>query len=362
MDILINGRFLTKSPAGVDRTAQELIRALSALETGRMIHCAVPANAPPDQEIRERLSLGNASRIIRSRLTGYAFEQLALMRIMPDAILLSLCNMGPVLRARQVAMLHDAQVFDSPQSYHPAFRLVYRLLQPLLARLAGRTVTVSDYSRGRLAVNAVTGTREAQVIHNGVDHFEQVGADLSVLSRLGAAAKGFCLAFAHPAAHKNLAVLLAAYAADRSLPPLVLAGASSADSAPGDARIIRLGRVSDGELKALYQNALMFLFPSLTEGFGFPALEAMACGCPVIAARAGAIPEVAGTAARLLDPRDDAAWAKAMAALAGDDAARQRMADEGRTQAARFTWRNAAARLARVIDAYEADLAVPSRS
>lgn len=357
MDILINGRFLTKSPAGVDRTAQELIRAIAALETGRAIHCAVPANAPPDKEIRERLLLGEGSRIVRSGQTGYAFEQLALARIMPDAILLSLCNMGPVLRARQMAMLHDAQVFDSPQSYRAVFRTAYRVLQPLLAWRAARTLTVSAFSRERLKANRVTGRHDALVIHNGVDHFDRVTADPSVLDRLGTAAGGYALAFAHPAAHKNLAVLLAAYAADGTLPPLVLAGASTAIAAEDDERIIRLGRVSDGELKALYQNALMFLFPSLTEGFGFPALEAMACGCPVVAAEAGAIPEVVGQAAVLLDPSDHLAWASEIAALAAHGPARARLANEGLAQAKKFRWHDSANRLAAAIDAYETELA-----
>lgn len=357
MDILINGRFLTKSPAGVDRTAQELIRAFAALETGRAIHCAVPADAPADNVIRDRLLLGSGSRIVRSGQKGYAFEQLALARILPDAILLSLCNMGPVLRARQMAMQHDAQVFDSPRSYRPAFRLAYRVLQPLLARRAARTLTVSAFSRERLKANRVTGRHDALVIHNGVDHFDRVAADPLVLDCLGTAAGSYAFAFAHPASHKNLAVLLAAYAADETLPPLVLAGASAASGAEHDERIIRLGRVSDGELKALYQNAMMFLFPSLTEGFGFPALEAMACGCPVVAAEAGAIPEVVGQAAVLLDPSDHRAWASEIAALAADCPARARLANEGIAQARKFLWRDSAMRLAAAIDAYEAELA-----
>ncbi|MFC0588219.1 glycosyltransferase family 4 protein [Novosphingobium aquiterrae] len=354
MHVLINGRFLSRSPTGVDRTAQELVRALGKLEVrGMTIHCAVPADAPADAEIRARLCLTAESVILRSRLRGYLFEQLALPQMMPEAILLSLCNIGPVVRRRQIVMLHDAQAFDAPQSYGAAFRMTYRLLQPVLARRCGMVLTVSNYSRERLRQTNITGKRQAEVVPNGADHFERVVADHSVLTRTGLPAGGYALAFANPAMHKNIAIVLAAYAThDKDLPPLVLAGSPPTGFALDDGRIRVLGRVTDGELKALYQNAKMFLFPSLTEGFGFPALEAMTCGCPVIAADAGAIPEVVGDAARLIDPRDWREWARVIARLHIEDDERGRMIDAGRLRARRFTWHVAATRLAGLIESY----------
>ena len=129
--------------------------------------------------------------------------------------------------------------------------------------------------------------------------------------------------------------------------PLILAGQGTAAMIEGDqsgiGESIRfVGRVSDGELKALYEHARLFLFPSLTEGFGFPVLEAMSCGCPVIASDAGAITEVAGAAAMLCDPRDEAAWTRAIDALQYDDARLASLAAAGRVQAGQFTWQRSA--------------------
>ncbi|MDE2411089.1 MAG: glycosyltransferase family 4 protein [Sphingomonadales bacterium] len=343
MHLLINGRFLSRPLSGVDRTAQELIRALVAQQPGRplQIDCAVPRDAPEDATIRQRLTLPATSRIHRSSWRGYAFEQLALARIAPQAMLLSLCNIGPVARQRQLILIHDAQVHDAPESYTPAFRAAYALLQPRLARRARHVATVSDHSRRRLLANGIGRPGSIAVIANGVDHLDRVAPDHSIIERLRLEAQSYVLALTHPAPHKNLALLHRVYpTGDPSLPPLVLVGPRSNE--PGDDRIRYTGRISDGELKALYAGARMFLFPSLTEGFGFPALEAMTCGCPVIAARAGAIPEVVGDAAILLDPHNADGWLSAIIALSQDATARDALTRAGRQRAARFTWDRAA--------------------
>jgi alpha-1,3-rhamnosyl/mannosyltransferase len=98
--------------------------------------------------------------------------------------------------------------------------------------------------------------------------------------------------------------------------------------------------VPDRDLPALYAGARAFVLPSLHEGFGLPVLEAMACGVPVVAARAGALPETCGGAARLADPRDPAALAAAVEDVL-DDPAPWRTA--GLARAAAFSWGRTAA-------------------
>jgi glycosyltransferase involved in cell wall biosynthesis len=156
--------------------------------------------------------------------------------------------------------------------------------------------------------------------------------------------------------HKNLALLLAVVPrlAAEGVPPLVVVGPARdrqalahmvSDAAAND--LVRfVWSPPDDELAALYQHAFALLLPSRNEGFGLPALEAMACGCPVIAARAGALPEVVGGAGVLLDPDAPAVWREAVRALLRDPAQRDALARAGLERAAQFSWSKAAAGLA----------------
>jgi glycosyltransferase involved in cell wall biosynthesis len=148
---------------------------------------------------------------------------------------------------------------------------------------------------------------------------------------------------------KNLEGLLRAFARAKKagIPhTLVIAGARGW----GDSRLAPLpealgisdsviftGFVEDDDLPHLYGNADFFVYPSLYEGFGLPVLEAMACGTPVITANTSSIPEVAGDAALLVDPRSEMELAAAMVQLAGDPGLRADLGRRGGSQAARFS-------------------------
>jgi glycosyltransferase involved in cell wall biosynthesis len=105
-----------------------------------------------------------------------------------------------------------------------------------------------------------------------------------------------------------------------------------------------VGYVSDAELKALYQHAACFVFPSLYEGFGIPPLEAMACGCPVIASAVPAVREVCADAAAYFDPTRGDELAERLRMLLADEAQRQRLREAGRRRLARYSWQAAAER------------------
>jgi glycosyltransferase involved in cell wall biosynthesis len=115
------------------------------------------------------------------------------------------------------------------------------------------------------------------------------------------------------------------------------------------ARGRRLGRVTDGELRALYGCAAALVFPSTYEGFGLPPVEAMASGCPVIVSTAGALPEVCGDAALYCAPGDVGALAGAIARIAGDVQLRTEMVTRGRARAAAYSWRTTARAVAGVV-------------
>jgi len=115
-------------------------------------------------------------------------------------------------------------------------------------------------------------------------------------------------------------------------------------------RVVRLGYLEQGHRQSLLREASVLAYPSLYEGFGFPPLEAMAAGVPVVATRAGAVPEVVGDAAELVVPGDAAALAGALARVIDDGDLRARLVEAGRVRVASFTW---ASSVALMMDLYE---------
>jgi glycosyltransferase involved in cell wall biosynthesis len=137
--------------------------------------------------------------------------------------------------------------------------------------------------------------------------------------------------------HKNLELL--ARIADSLPAPLVLLAGRGAGKALGfPESTIDLGELSDAELPLLYASAEALLYPSLYEGFGLPPLEAMASGCPVVAARGSSLTEVCGEAALLVDPHSGSEWKEAILKVCRDAALRRELSERGRERASRFSW------------------------
>jgi glycosyltransferase involved in cell wall biosynthesis len=165
-------------------------------------------------------------------------------------------------------------------------------------------------------------------------------------------APGFILAVGTVEPRKNYPRLLAAYRRLRSgmlAPPLVIAGRPGWAYGDTIERIRRepgvryLGHVDEPTLSALYESASVLAFPSLYEGFGLPLLEAMARGLPAVVSNAGALPELAGEAAVLVDPQDPSAIEVGLEKALSDKALRERLAGAGRERARQFTWERSAA-------------------
>jgi glycosyltransferase involved in cell wall biosynthesis len=163
--------------------------------------------------------------------------------------------------------------------------------------------------------------------------------------------------------HKNLRRLLSAYAALdpslRSRYQLVLAGQGGRHRSrlqheaarQGLTERVRFpGWIDPADLPALYSGCTVFVFPSLLEGFGLPALEAMACGAAVAASNRGAVPEVVGDAAALFDPDDVAAMANALGRLLTDVALREELSRRGVERARQFTRERSTARVVALLE------------
>jgi glycosyltransferase involved in cell wall biosynthesis len=302
---------------GVERWARELAARLPALAPERYAVAWPPA--------------GLAHR------AGHAWEQAWLPLVSRTAEwLLCPANLAP-LAARNVAVvIHDAAPLREPAWYSPAYVRWQRLLLPRIAQRARLVITVSEFSRREL--RELLGV-DAVVVPGGVGKsFAPDAAPTLPVER------PYVLTVASRTARKNLGVLEeCAQRLQRDGIDLLAVGGERPQFREGasPSAVRALGHVPDEHLPGLYAGALCFVLPSLYEGFGLPCLEAMACGTPVVAADAGALPETCGGAALLVDPIDPAAIADAVERACGDE----QLAAAGRERAAGFTWELAASRI-----------------
>jgi alpha-1,3-rhamnosyl/mannosyltransferase len=237
-----------------------------------------------------------------------------------------------------------------------------------VARLyaAGASAVIADSEHSRRAIVERLGLAAARtvVIPVGLGaEFRPTALTAAQRERYGLG-DAYALYVGNFLPHKNLPRLLRAWAtlpaALRSSHRLVLAGGAVAgraalralaDSLGLGERVVFAGLVDDADLPALYSGAAALVQPSLEEGFGLPALEAMACGAPVVASWRGALPEVVGDAGVLVDPEDERALAAALARVLGSATERQDLAGRGLARAARFTAERTAGRVVELLQA-----------
>jgi len=239
-------------------------------------------------------------------------------------------------------LIHDAHVFDLPSTYKPAFGFFYRSLYRLAVTRGLDLVTVSEFSRARLSQALGIDSDRWTIIKSGIDHILEPEPDFSVLERFGLVPEGYVLSAGGSAQHKNLAALkllgrgLAAQGhvlvAVGDISPAVYAGTEM------DEGLKYVGQMDDGELRALFENARCFVFPSLYEGFGLPPLEAMALRCPVATSDIAPLREACGEACIFFDPDDPEDIAERVLALSNDEAQRVHFGNAGREVTRHLTW------------------------
>jgi alpha-1,3-rhamnosyl/mannosyltransferase len=258
---------------------------------------------------------------------------------------------APPVRPPIVLTIHDLQYRAFPQYFHPVKRAFLDASVPRAVRRAAVVTVPSEFVRADVhAAFAVPLDRIVVVPHMLPERAEPVErTDEPDVRALYALAERFVVYPAVTWPHKNHSVLIEALgqlgAAHSDIGAVLLGAGGPGDAALDDlvtrrglvGRVRRLGRVPDAHRDALYRAALALTFPSRYEGFGAPAIEAMAAGCPVIASATTALPEVVGDAGLLVDPDDSSAWAAAIASVADDALARQRLIDAGRRRVSRFT-------------------------
>lgn len=363
LTVMLDARYLDGTVKGIGRYTDQLVRHLLAadpsLNLELITHPACPRPIDHPRVHSQVFSAPPTSLATRFRLPQTVdFHGVHLFHspfgLLPDEL--------PV---PAVATLHDLMwVVDTGLFTQKWWkRLItgtyYRATVARSVRQAAKILTVSEFSRQAIADHYPDVALRTAVTYNGLDPFFHPMAPAQawpLINKWLPPRSRFVLAVGQGSPYKNHAAVVRGFLqafGDDPTAYLVLVRRPKRGSSDEElqslladprlnSRLIHLPRVSGEELKALYSLATVFLFPSLYEGFGLPILEAMACGTAVITSDHGAMAEVGGDAALLVDPRQPAQIGKALRRLFDDDDLRQRYEAQGLARAADFSWKTCA--------------------
>ncbi len=289
-------------------------------------------------------------------------EQIDILPLIPrdtDLLWVPFINIPVLYRGKLLVTVYDVNFLALPQFLSVAQRIYAKLIFAAIRRKADHVLCISEFSK-REFMRLVPGKRDnvsAILLGTPPQWFEPLQ------HRENPQSKPFFLFVGNVKPHKNLVRLLQAFAqiADQIPHNLVIVGKkegfiigdSQALAYPSglEERILFTGYIDDEQLRQYYAHATALAFPSLYEGFGLPALEAMACHCPVLTSNITALPEVCGDAALYCDPYSINDIAQQLLRLTDDIELRETLIEKGKQQAHKFSYSTCAAETVKVIKA-----------
>ena len=354
--IAINGRFLTQAVTGVQRYAVEMV--LELLRFPWRFRFVVVA--PPGRLISE------VPNLIQDKfpIGGHIWEQIRLPYLINKYkanLLWCPGNTGPIynLGVPMVLTLHDAAPFAGPEWFSPSFKIFYHFIIPLVVRAASRIITVSKFSRQELLkYKIVRESENINVIYNGIVPLAAEGNWFDNKTEI-LQGKKYVFSVGSRDPRKNMSRLVLAWNNVREEikngRTLAIAGKAAKAFAkekfpniPKD--VVFLGYIPDDLLFSWYKRADAFVFPSLYEGFGLPAIEAMSCSTPVLVSNKGSLPEICGDAALYCNPYNVTDIADKLSQLLTDKILVEELRKRGIERAKLFSWGKSAKQ---IIDIFE---------
>ena len=357
MEIVINGRFLAQGITGVQRYARELVQAIDTiLDTRSDLRITVVSprlsKVPPHWR--------NVVLREGGHLQGHAWEQLELPRLSRGRLLFCPGNTAPIVSLlcsqRVVVTVHDLSYRYFPSAYSRSFRMLYGIVVPMVLRHANAVITVSESERTAILGHYPVASPRLHAIQNGG---LAAGLDPSTNSGINGA-QGYVLYVGSLSKRKNFPGVLetASRLARKRGYNFVFVGSSaggiyeSALNIPDDIKshLTFVGQIDDtAALVRYYSNAACLLFPSHYEASSLPPIEAMACGCPVIASDIPSLRERCGDAAIYCNPADVGSMTAAVERVMDDTRLRLALKQLGHRRAQQYTWEHCAVETLKVL-------------
>jgi glycosyltransferase involved in cell wall biosynthesis len=352
--IVINARFLTQSMTGVQRYCFEISIRLK-YHYGNQIKFVSPKGIilKEEAEVLGAKIIGN--------YTSYYWEQIELpvyLRAIGSPLLLCMANMAPILYKNKISVIHDIAFMVYPQTFSKSFLYAYKVLIPWVIRTSKLVLTVSEFSKNEILRYYSVDSEKVKVLYPGLK--KEFRIQEHARECIGG---NYILAVSSLNYRKNFVRILQAFELVskecKDVKLFIVGDIKGNHFATVDIEhyinnpsFCFLGRVSDGELNTYYNNALCFLFPSLYEGFGFPLLEAQACGCPVITSNVASMPEVAGGSALLCNPASVEDIKNKILQMINDVDTRRNYAELGQNNVLRFNYDNTVNNVIEIVNNY----------
>ena len=344
--IAVDARALLEPPGGLRRYTEELLAALAKAEPDARFELVAPrspgSRATLGPASSEHVVPGSTRTVLRPLWEARGLPRFLAAR-RPDALLSPYGAVPAGGACPVVATLHDLAFLKDPRHIARRHAPYWRRVARRLPRAAAVLCVSEAVRQDAIALLEVPAERLWLAPSAAAPRFAPAPPDAVTRARRELSLDGpFVLVVASWEPRKNLEMLAAAMAGLDI--PLAVVGRPDRHCARRYPHVRQLGRLDDAQLAAVMTAATIVAVPSLDEGFGLPVIEAMACGAPVVASHAGAIPEVAAGAALLLPPTDPAAWRTAVTELAADPARRRTLIEQGRQRAGELTWEASARR------------------
>jgi glycosyltransferase involved in cell wall biosynthesis len=355
MRILVDYRPALRARTGVGEYIRRLVQAYTASRRDELTLFTSSWKDRPAPTLGAELRAAVVDRQVPVSILNYLWHRhewppVELLAGRMDIVHAAHPLLIPSRHGAQIVTIHDLFFLDHPERVRDEIRRDYPRLAPDHARRADAIITSSVRTERLIVERLGVAKDRVYCCPPGAPTWMTLGRAANVPPN------GYALLLGTLEARKNIGVVLDAFTRlAHSAPKLVIAGSATPDAAGWLARIAQsplkdiveyVGYVPDDRREALFAGARMLLLPSLDEGFGLTALEAMSAGVPLVASNRGSLPEVVERGGLLIEPHDVDGWASVIERLAGDETMARDLACAGLERATAFSWEGTAARLA----------------